>query len=254
MSRDRHDTPVLNYRAAEAAPRDDELSARERLLLRLVNHRVVMAPTLAGVLDALFDDAAPVLPCDRMGLAFVDDDGTTLTAAHVVAGYRPLRLREGYRAPLAGSSLEQVIRQAPQYSRFLMGMAQLGAEISSPLGFRRRLKGHVDLKEKALLPVQNLARYYACAEGLTGSSTLDRLAAVRDAGGRGSEQAETLGRAYEAMTGLFTRHQAEASRAGLPRCGPVDTGRLSAEDRESLQSALRTVACIQERLPRRAAF
>ena len=152
------------------------------------------------------------------------------------------------------AALEQVIRQAPQYSRFLMGMAQLGAEISSPLGFRRRLKGHVDLKEKALLPVQNLARYYACAEGLTGSSTLDRLAAVRDAGGRGSEQAETLGRAYEAMTGLFTRHQAEASRAGLPRCGPVDTGRLSAEDRESLQSALRTVACIQERLPRRAAF
>ncbi len=151
-------------------------------------------------------------------------------------------------------ALERIIRQAPFYSRFLLGMAQLGAEIPSPLGFRRRLKGRVDLKEKALMPVQNLARYYACAGGLTGSSTLDRLAAVRDAGGHGGEEAESLSRAYETMTGLLTRHQAEASRAGLPECGPLDTGRLSAGDREDLQQALRTVAAIQERLPRRAAL
>ena len=73
--------------------------------------------------------------------------------------------------------LREVIRQAPSHSRFLMGMAQLGAEIPSPLGFRRRLKGDVDLKGRGLLPVQNLARYYACAGGVVAPSTLDRLAA-----------------------------------------------------------------------------
>jgi CBS domain-containing protein len=151
-------------------------------------------------------------------------------------------------------ALEHVIRQAPCYSRFLLGMAQLGAEIPSPLGFRRRLKGSIALKEKALMPVQNLARYYACAGGVTGGSTLDRLAAVRDAGGRGSVEAEPLGRAYETMLGVFARHQVEAFAAGLPQCGPVDTRRLPPEDRSSLESALRAVACVQEQLPRRAAL
>jgi CBS domain-containing protein len=151
-------------------------------------------------------------------------------------------------------ALEQVIRQAPNYSRFLLGLAQLGAEIPSPLGFRRRVKGHVDLKEKALLPVQNLARYYACAGGVTGGSTLDRLAAVRDAGGKGSAEAESLGQAYEALLGIFARHQVEAFGAGLPHCGPLDTCRLRSEDRCSLETALRAVARVQEHLPRRCSL
>ena len=127
MSRDRHDTPVLNYRAAEAAPRDDELSARERLLLRLVNQRVVMAPTLAGVLDALFDDAAPVLPCDRMGLAFVDDDGTT--QPHV-QGQHVLRAR--VLGQLVGGGLRERHAVLPQPVGHRAAVAQLEAPHRGP--------------------------------------------------------------------------------------------------------------------------
>lgn len=35
--------------------------------------------------------------------------------------------------------LTAVIRRPPGYSRFLSGLAEIGAEIPAPLGFRRRL-------------------------------------------------------------------------------------------------------------------
>ena len=150
--------------------------------------------------------------------------------------------------------LHEVIRQAPRYSRFLLGMAQLGAEIPSPLGFRRRLKDRVDLKQHGLLPVQNLARYYACAGGVTQAATLDRLAAVRDDGGRGGDVAGPLGEAYEAMAHLFARHQADAHCGGTPPEAPLDSGSLDAGERADLQAALRVLGSVQRSLPRRAAF
>ena len=149
--------------------------------------------------------------------------------------------------------LTAVISQAPGYSRFLLGMAQLGAEIPSPLGFRRRLKAPVDLKTRGLLPIQNLARYYACAAGVARSSTLERLTAVRDSAGRGSEVAESLREAFVMMAGLLARQQAAAFSAG--RClSPLDGRTLDAEARAELEAALRLLAAVQEGLPRRAAI
>jgi CBS domain-containing protein len=150
--------------------------------------------------------------------------------------------------------LDAVISRAPGYSRFLSGLAELGAEISSPLRFPRRLKGPVDLKWRGLLVVQNLARYYACAAGLTPSSTVDRLAAVREAGAKGSDVAEALREAYVTMAGLQSRHQAEILRRGGSPDEPLDTARLDPESRASLQQALRQLASVQERLPRRVAL
>lgn len=149
--------------------------------------------------------------------------------------------------------LTAVISQAPSYSRFLLGMAQLGAEIPSPLGFRRRLKGSVDLKSRGLLPIQNLARYYACAAGVGRSSTLERLTAVRDAAGRGCEVAESLREAFVMMAALVGRQQADAFSTG--RCPePIDGRTLATEARVELEAALRFLAVVQGGLPRRAAI
>ena len=148
--------------------------------------------------------------------------------------------------------LAEVMGQAPAHSRFLLGMAQLGAEIPSPLGFRRRLKGEVDLKRRGLLPVQNLARYYACAGGLPRASTLERLAAVRDAGGRGSDVAEPLREAFVTMAGIHARQQADAFATGVAPDQPMDSRQLDREARAQLEAALRVVTTVQERLPRRA--
>jgi CBS domain-containing protein len=150
--------------------------------------------------------------------------------------------------------LADVISEAPGYSRFLLGMAQLGAEIPSPLGFRRRLRGPVDLKWRCLLPIQNLARYYACAAGVARSSTLERLATVRDAAGKGSEVAEPLREAFVTIAGLVDRQQADAFAAGRSTVEALDGRALDAEARAQLEAALRLLASVQEGLPRRAAI
>lgn len=150
--------------------------------------------------------------------------------------------------------LHAVVRESPAHSRFLMGMAQLGAEVPSPLGFRRRLKGSFDLKQKGLLPVQNLARYYACASGVACASTLERLEAVCEAGGRNGAVAASLRDVYLTMAGLLVRHQAEAFSAGRTEEGVLDVGGLTAGERARLEEALRVLASVQERLPRRASF
>ena len=111
MSSYRHDTPPVLYGEPVAAAPTSELPARERALLDLVNQRVVTAPTLDGVIDALFDDVAPIFSCDRMGLAFLDEQGEHLTSTHAVATYTPLRLTKGFTASLEGSSLAEVIRR-----------------------------------------------------------------------------------------------------------------------------------------------
>ena len=148
--------------------------------------------------------------------------------------------------------LTEIIRKAPGHARFLGGLAELGAEIRSPLGFRQRLTGPVDIKRSGLLPVQNLARYFAFASGFTPSTTIERLVAVEEAGATGSDWAQSLREAFLSMTELQLCHHAGAVRDGRTPDNAIDTARLRPLTKAGLQEALRVVAAVQRRLPRRA--
>jgi len=150
--------------------------------------------------------------------------------------------------------LTDIIREAKGYSRFLNGLAQLGAEIPSPLGFRQRLSGPVDVKKSGLLPVQNLARFFAFAGGLTPLTTVERLVAVQEAGGKGSESAQSLREAYLSMAHLQLRHHANAIRAGRAPDNAIDTSTLRPLTKRGLQEALKVVAAAQQRRQQRPAF
>jgi CBS domain-containing protein len=147
--------------------------------------------------------------------------------------------------------LTDVIRQAPRHARFLGGLAELGADIPSPLGFRQRLRGPVDIKKSGLLPVQNLARFFAFANGFTPSSTVDRLSAVEEGGRRGRESARSLCEAFLSMAHLQLRHHANAIRAGRPPDNAIDTAKLRPLTKAGLQEALRVVAAAQRRQAQR---
>ena len=92
--------------------------------------------------------------------------------------------------------LQSIVRQAPRFDRFLNGLSNLATDIRMPLGLGRRVAGQVDLKKKALLPVQNLARYYALFSGFTAVATLERLLAVEEAQVHGCESAPRLRDAF----------------------------------------------------------
>ena len=150
--------------------------------------------------------------------------------------------------------LEDVVRQAPKYYRFLAGLAELATEIRTPLGFRQRLTGPVDLKVSGLRPIQNLARYYAFAAGLTPHTTLERLTAVEEVDGEGAASAQGLREAFVSMSALRLQHHAEALQAGRRPEDAVDTTKLRPLAKVELQEAYRVVLAAQRVLPQRPAL
>jgi signal transduction histidine kinase len=88
------------------------ISADERATLRMVNQKVAAKQSLNDVADFLFEGTRSLIPCDRIGLAFVDESGERVTAQYARADYQPLLLTKGYTADLRGTSLERVIKSA----------------------------------------------------------------------------------------------------------------------------------------------
>lgn len=84
-------------------------SEREQDVLALVNRKVAAGESLDAVMNFLFDATREVCPCERIGLAFVEDDGRRVTARWARATYEPLMLAAGYSEELAVGSLAEVI-------------------------------------------------------------------------------------------------------------------------------------------------
>lgn len=85
------------------------IGAEERTLLRTVNQKIAARPSLRAIVDFLFDNTQALIPCDRMGLAFVDERGELVTSYYNRASYGPLRIDQGYGEALQGSSLRKVL-------------------------------------------------------------------------------------------------------------------------------------------------
>ncbi len=146
-------------------------------------------------------------------------------------------------------ALTDIMREAPEHKRFLSGLAQLGSRFRPPLSFWGRLDGSLDIKKSGLVPIQNLARYYAFARGITASTTLERLVAVDEAEGPVQKTEQTLREAFTSMSHLQLRHHANRLRNGRPPDNLIDTQTLRPLTRVGLQEALREVAAAQKRFP-----
>jgi CBS domain-containing protein len=128
-------------------------------------------------------------------------------------------------------------------------MAELGTKNRSALTFLQRLPSRIDIKKEALLPLQNLARYHAFARGITAHTTLERLVAIREAGGLTEESEQLLREAFLSMMHLQLRHHAHAVRAGQSPDNVIDTATLRPLDRVALHEALRERASAPKRFP-----
>jgi signal transduction histidine kinase len=86
------------------------ITNEERIILRKVNQRIAAKPSLSDVMDYLFDETQDLIPCDRISLAFIEEDGRRVVEHHVRANYEPLLLTAGYSEDLRGSSLDAVLK------------------------------------------------------------------------------------------------------------------------------------------------
>lgn len=85
------------------------LSAAERAALDRLDRWLPGAETLDDVLGGLFERTSAWFPCDRIGLAFIEENGRRVAARWVRAKYSPLRLGSGYAEDTRGSSLRSIL-------------------------------------------------------------------------------------------------------------------------------------------------
>src|SRR5665647_2166974 len=86
------------------------ITGEERTILRTVNQKIAARPSLRAIVDYLFENTQGLIPCDRMGVAFVDENGQLVTSYYNRASYDDLLIDKDYAEALQGSSLADVLR------------------------------------------------------------------------------------------------------------------------------------------------
>jgi CBS domain-containing protein len=165
-----------------------------------------------------------------------------------------------FRAAAGGlavtAALTERIRAAREHPDFMRLIARTATGYQVALGFRGDLAverrgadaGRLDLKRGAIVPLVNLVRFHALANGVTISPTLDRIEAVASAGGIERSVADALREAFDVITRVRFEHHAELIAAGRAPDNLIDPAALAPIARVELREALHTVRREQRRL------
>lgn len=152
--------------------------------------------------------------------------------------------------------LSDLIRAARRHPAFMRLMARTASGFPVPLGFRGQLAagrdgdpvGKLDVKRGGVIPLVNLVRFHALANGVTISATLDRIEAVARVGGLERDAADALREAYGVITRIRLEHHAELIGAGRPADNLLDPGDLAPIAHAELREALQVVRRAQKRV------
>ena len=108
----------------------------------------------------------------------------------------------------------------------------------------------MDLKKGGVVPIANLARFHALANGITVSSTLDRLVAAEELGAINKETAQSLREAFEVICQVRIDHHAEQIRAGRKPDNLIRPEDLPPLARGELREAFHAIGRAQQQLNR----
>ncbi|MFH1723301.1 MAG: GAF domain-containing sensor histidine kinase [Elusimicrobiota bacterium] len=86
------------------------LSAHARHAVERIALHVNDALSIEEAVDCVWNATNGLVPRDRIGLSFIDSDGARVTARYARTEYPDLHLAAGYSVPLAGSSLQALLR------------------------------------------------------------------------------------------------------------------------------------------------
>jgi CBS domain-containing protein len=154
------------------------------------------------------------------------------------------------------SPLVSVLRRAREYPDFVRQLARSATAFKPPIGFRGSFalgregaeRGMLDIKRGGAIPIANLARFHALTNGVTISSTLDRLVAAEEVGALDSETGVSLREAFAVVSRVRIAHHAAQIEAGSAVDNLVDPGELAPLARNELREAFKVVSDAQKRL------
>jgi CBS domain-containing protein len=171
-------------------------------------------------------------------------DRSHLVRANVAFDFRQVAGGLDVTPPLVA-----ILREAKNHPDFLRRIARSATDFKPPLGFRGSLPATgVDVKMGGSVPIANLARFFALANAITISSTIDRLVAAEETGALPADRAAALGEAFGIVARIRLEHHAACLEAGRDPDNVVDPQDLPPLTRVHLRDALRAVADAQKQL------
>lgn len=160
---------------------------------------------------------------------------------------------------LLKSIQEETINMSKHSQFFLSHMTVNALTHRPPLGFFRDFvllnddehKDTLDLKHTGIVPIIDLARIYALAEGISAVNTVERLKLASGTHSLSKDGAENLLDAYEFISRLRMEHQVAQIRSGEKADNYVSPRQLSRLERTHLKDAFKVVQAMQEALAHR---
>jgi len=110
--------------------------------------------------------------------------------------------------------------------------------------------GTIDLKMRGIVPITDMARFYALAAGSATVNTRERLEIAADSGAITAQQARDLVDAHEYLSGLRLQHQARRMSDGHAADNYLRPDELSNFERDHLRGALQLIRKLQGALAR----
>ncbi|MEO9176430.1 MAG: putative nucleotidyltransferase substrate binding domain-containing protein [Gaiellales bacterium] len=174
----------------------------------------------------------------------VSPDRSHLIRANVAFDFRQIGGGLSITQPLVA-----VLRRAKEHPDFLRQIARSATELKPPLGFRGSLAVHeIDLKRRGVIPITNIARYHALANGITVSGTDERLVSAQELGALDDETATELREASVVIARTRYDHHAAQIQTGLAPDSVIEPGDLPPLARAHLRDAFLAVSRAQKRL------
>jgi CBS domain-containing protein len=146
--------------------------------------------------------------------------------------------------------LVERIRETPRHPDFLARLARTATDFKPPLRFRGKVEKEFDVKKAGALPIVNLARFHALANGITISPTRDRLVAVEETEALEATTATALREAFNLVSRIRFEHHASLILAGRAPDNTLALNELPPLARLDLREAFRSVAAAQKQLGR----
>lgn len=140
------------------------------------------------------------------------------------------------------------LRRNPSTLRVLLDQAlQSRARLRTTRTLLTRRQEPFDIKENALAPIANLARWAALSSGSPALSTVERLRTSAGSIMLPTEEATTLIEIFEVLQRLRLRHQLAQLDSGEAASDVISVDQLSPIDRAVIGQAVREISAVQRR-------
>jgi len=226
------------------------MNVEERVALDEVNRRVAAEDSLKSIIDFLFETTRSICPCDRIGLAFVEEGGQRVVSEYAIASYEPLLLKQGYAEDVAGSTLRKVIeigvprvindleaylaRKPESRSTKILVSEGVRASMTCPLVVNGRNVGLLfrSSREKGVYGEHEVYMHLAVAERL--SQAVEKAWRIKELTDANRAYFETLG---------FVSHELKSPLASIVMSGKLLTedvlGPMESKQRETVGRMVR---------------